>query len=97
MNEAFTKRFTSAVYMNELSVALEVERESEYFTHTLAPSPYNITVVAMTEAWLLERLCRDHGDGRAPERAARQLGRWARCRWPSRGPRSHEDVGLHCG
>ena len=54
-------------------------------------------VVAMTEAWLLERLCRDRGHGRAPERAGRQLGRWARCRWPSRGPRSHEDVGLHRG
>ena len=34
-----------------------------------------LIVVGLTEAWLLERLCRDRGYGRAPERAGQQLGR----------------------
>ena len=54
-------------------------------------------VVGPDGARLLERLCRGRGHGRAPERAARQLGHWARCRWPSQGPRSQDDIGLHRG
>ena len=60
-----------------------------------AESRATFLVAATTEAWLLEQLCRGRGHGRAPERAGRQPDRWARCRWPSQGPRSQGDIGLH--
>ena len=74
-----------------------------------AESRATFLVAATTEAWLLERLCRGRGHGRAPERAGRQPDRWARDvggrREPGRRgrgakePRSkvQGDIGLHRG